>query len=245
MKRIATSAVAIVALLASSSAFASPAPGNHYQTSTFGTGNAAPAPNWDVNAFDANTPNVGGMPNDSATDTPTVTVSFNLSGTVAQNCSYFSNSANNSQSINLGAIGIKNGNSQNIGSLFNQIDPIDVEITSTNAGCNTDNTVTVTKGANGLSNPTTSGFDSSQFTNSIPYSVKVGVGAATLAGTVGTGQFQTFTVPTTATTGSANYGAWRSSLDLMANIPAQSLGLVAGTYSDTITVTLAPVVSST
>ena len=135
------------------------------------------------------------MPDDSATDTPTVTVSFNMSGTVAQNCSYFSNSANNSQSISLGAIGIKNGNSQNIGSLFNQIDPIDFEITSTNAGCNTDNTVTVTKGANGLFNPSTSGYDSSQFTNSIPYSVKVGVHAATLAGTVGTGQFQTFTVP--------------------------------------------------
>jgi hypothetical protein len=230
----------MVALLASSSAFASPAPGTHFP-STFGTSNAAPAPNWDVNAFDAATG--GSMPDDATTDTPTVTVSFNMSGTVAQNCSYFSNSTNNQQSISLGAIGIKNGNSQNIGSLFNQIDPIDFEITSTNAGCNTDNTVTVSKGANGLSNPTTSGFDSSQFTNSIPYSIKVGVAAATPAGTVGTGQFQGFTVPTTATTGSANYGAWRSKLDLTANIPAQSLGLVAGTYSDTITVTLAPVVS--
>ena len=233
----------MVALLASSTAFATTPPGNHNQGSTFGTSNAPPAPNWNVNAFDANTPDVGGMPNDSVTDTPLVTVAFNLSGTVAQNCSYFSNSNSNSQSINLGAIGIKNGNSQNIGSLFNQIDPIDVEIQSTNAGCNTDNTVTVSKGANGLSNPTTSGYDSSQFTNSIPYSVKVGVAAATLAGTVGTGQFQGFTVPTTATTGSANYGAWRSTLDLTANIPAQSLGLVAGTYSDTITVTLQPVVS--
>ncbi len=85
-----------------------------------------------------------------------------------------------------------------------------------------------------------SGFVSNQFTNAIPYSVKVGVASATPAGTVGQGQFQTFTVATTATTGSANYGAWRSTLDLLANIPAQSLGLVAGTYSDTITVTLAP-----
>ncbi len=230
----------MVALLASGSAFAAPAPGTHFP-STFGTSNAPPAPNWDVNAFDLSTG--GSMPDDSATDTPTVTVSFNMSGTVAQNCSYFSNSAGNSQSISLGAIGIKNGNSQNIGSLFNQIDPIDFEITSTNAGCNTDNTVTVTKGANGLFNPSTSGYDSSQFTNSIPYSIKVGVHAATLAGTVGTGIPQGFTVATTAQTGSANYGAWRSKLDLLANIPAQTLGLVAGTYSDTITVTLAPVVS--
>jgi hypothetical protein len=245
MKKAATSAVAMFALLASTSAFAQ---GTH-GPSQFGTSNnnGVPpnipntAPNWNVNAFDPSTG--GGMQNDAATDVTSVTATFILTGSVAQNCSYFSGSSS-TQTIGLGAIGIKNGNNQNIGQLFNQIDPIDVEITSTNAGCNTDNTVTVTKGANGLFNPTKSGYDTNQFTNSIPYSVKVGITDATLQGQVGQGTFQTFTVPTTSTTGSGQFGAWRSSLDLMAQIPAQPLGLVAGAYSDTITVTLAASVSS-
>ena len=236
MKKVATSAVAIVALLSSTSAFAA---GTH-GPSQFGTPNNPPAPAWDVNAFDATTG--GGMPNDAATDTPSVTATFNLTGTVAQNCSYFAGNSLN-QTIGLGAIGIKNGNSQNIGQLFNQIDQVDVEITSTNAGCNTDNTVTVSKSAQGLVNGSPGGFDTNQFTANIPYDVVVGIGAAVPKGQQGQGTFQGFTVASNASQGTGSYGAWRSSLDLRAEIPPQSKGLVAGTYSDTITVVLAAAVS--
>ena len=51
--------------------------------------------------------------------------------------------------------------------------------------------------------------------------------------------FQSFQVATTAKTGTLNLGAWRSEINVHATIPPQSLGLVAGTYSDTIVVTLA------
>jgi spore coat protein U-like protein len=53
------------------------------------------------------------------------------------------------------------------------------------------------------------------------------------------GSFQSFQVATTAKTGTLNLGAWRSLINVHATIPPQSLGLVAGTYSDTIVVTLA------
>jgi hypothetical protein len=235
MKKVAISAVAIISLLSSTSALAA---GNHPQTTTFGTSNTAPAPNWDVSAFDATT-GQGGIPNDTDTDQKTVTAAFTLTGTVEQNCSYYAGPGGLTQTVGLGDIGIKNGNNQNIGQLFNQVDQIDVEITSTNAGCNTDNTLTVSKSAQGLVNGSPGGYDTNQFTANIPYDVVVGITSAVPAHQTGQGTFQGFTVGLNAASNHGAFGAWRSSLDLRAEIPPQSKGLVAGNYQDTITVTLA------
>jgi hypothetical protein len=237
MKKVATSAVAIISLLSSTSALAA---GTHNPTN-FGTFQQAPLPSWTVNAFDGTTGH--GMPNDTDTEQTSVTGAFTLTGTVEQNCSYYAGTGGLTQTIGLGDIGIKNGNGQNIGQVFNQIDQIDVEITSTNAGCNTDNTVKVTKNAAGLTNLSPGGYDTNQFTANIPYDVVVGIGSAVLAHQTGQGTYQSFTVASNASSNQGAYGAWRSSLDLHAHIPPQSKGLVAGSYSDTITVTLSAGVS--
>jgi hypothetical protein len=238
MKNLAISAVTIAALLASTSAFA----GTH-GVANYGTTNPSPQPNWNVNGY--NHDGNAAMPDDTTAATPSVTRTFVLTGAVAQDCSYYTGGSN-SQTINLGAIGVRNGDSEDVGTLYNQVDTLNVDNQSNGAGCNTDNTITVTKtnGANGLVNPTTSGYDTLQFTNHIPYSVTTGIQHATAAGSVGPGIYRAFTVATGAGTGSGTFGAWRSQINVHVNIPAQSLGLVAGTYSDTITVTLAAGVSS-
>jgi hypothetical protein len=239
MKKLALTAALLATVMSSTSAFAAD---THGLVQGYGTSNPAPQPNWNANGY--NHDGTASMPNDTTMATSSVTRSFFLTGSVAQDCSYYTGGSN-SQTINLGAIGVRNGDAEDVGTLYNQVDTLNVDNQSNGAGCNTDNTVTVTKtnGANGLSNPTTSGFDTDNFTNHIPYSITTGIKKATAAGVQTWGQYRSFTVGTGASTGSATFGAWRSQINVHVNIPAQSLGLVAGTYSDTITVTLAAGVS--
>jgi hypothetical protein len=184
----------------------------------------------------------GWSPDDTTTATPTRTMTFTLTGSVAKDCSYYAGSSN-THTINLGAIGLNNGDTETTSTAFTQAGEIQVEMTSTSAGCNFNNTVTATKAAAGLVNPAPGGYDSSEFTANIPYTLRVGVAKAVDYNTVGTGIYHGFDMTTSQTTGSMHLGAWRSNLTLRANMPVQSRGLVAGTYSDTITLTLAVDVS--
>ena len=184
-----------------------------------------------------------GIPDDTTTATPTVQHAFTLTGSVARDCSYFGLgdlSSGSAYTIPLGAIGVRNGDNELVNNLFNQNGDFTYDIATTTAGCNTNNTVTVTKNADGLRNTAAVGFDNTQFTNHIPYSVLVGIASATTNTSSGAvGQYTPMTVAANAASNTETLGAWRSSLHLTATIPAQTLGLVAGTYSDTITVTLA------
>jgi hypothetical protein len=181
----------------------------------------------------------GTSPDDTTTAVQTLTQQFTLQGTVAKDCSYFG-TPGGTGTISLGAIGVKNGNTETTSTAFTQNGVIQIyDLDSTSAGCNFDNTVSLTKAAAGLVNPAPGGYDNTQFTANIPYQVNVGIQKAVNAGTVGAGTYKNFLVGTGASTGSMHLGAWRSNLDLQILAPAQSLGLVAGTYSDTITLTLA------
>jgi UDP-N-acetylenolpyruvoylglucosamine reductase len=134
---------------------------------------------------------------------------------------------------------VKNGNTETTATAFTQAAPFNFDIQTTSAGCNFDNTVSLTKSANGLVNAAPSGYDSSEFTAKIPYKATVGVSKAVNAGATGTGIYHAFVVDVAQASGSMHLGAWRSGLTLNINAPAQTLGLVAGTYTDTITLTLA------
>jgi hypothetical protein len=182
-------------------------------------------------------PGGGQVTDDTTTATPTVINTFTLTGTVAKDCSFFSGATQTHQ-INLGAIGVKNGNSESAATAFTQAAPFNFDIQTTSAGCNFDNTVTLAKSANGLVNTAPGGYDSSEFTANIPYKATVGVQKAVNAGATGTGIYHAFVVDVAQNTGNMHLGAWRSLLTLNVNAPAQTLGLVAGTYSDTMTLTL-------
>lgn len=170
--------------------------------------------------------------------TPTVSTAFTLTGTVDKDCSFYSG-GQSSQAINLGTIGVQTGNNVNNSLAFDQVSPINAHINTSTAGCNTQNQVTITKtnGVSGLLNTASIAYDTAQFTNKIPYSVQAqwtGVGL----GTPAAGTTQTLTAATTDGFKAVQVGAWRSSFDLAINAPVPALGLIAGTYSDTITVEL-------
>lgn len=171
--------------------------------------------------------------------TATQTAKFTLSGTVDKDCSFYSGSNNGQQAINLGTIGVRTGNNDNVTVAFNQNGAINANVNSSTAGCNTQNQITITKGngAAGLLNAAAIAYDTNQFTNAIPYSVKASwQGVALGAPTAGTAQ--TLTAATTDSFKAVQVGAWRSAFNLDVTAPVQSKGLIAGTYSDTVTVEL-------
>ncbi len=172
------------------------------------------------------------------TATPTVQASFSLSGTVDKDCSFYSGGVSN-QAINLGTIGIRTGNNDNSTAMFDQTAPIAVHINTSSAGCNTQNQITITKGngASGLLNNAVVAYDSNAFTKNIPYEVKADWTGVPL-GPVAPGGAMTLTAATTDSFKAVQVGAWRSAFDININAPVPALGLIAGTYNDTVTVEL-------
>ncbi len=182
---------------------------------------------------------IGGSLGNTETASPTVTNTFTLTGTVAKDCSYYGGSST-SHTVAFGTIGVVTGNNVNVNNLFDMNAPALVNINTTTAGCNFNNTVTITKanGVNGMVNTTASGFDSSEFQNNIPYNINANWQGTTntSAGAVGTGQ--SLTVSTSEGTDQWTGGAWRSGFNMLVTLPTPSKGLVAGNYQDTITLEL-------
>ena len=170
--------------------------------------------------------------------TATQTAKFTLTGTVDKDCSFYTG-GQSTQAINLGTIGVRTGNNDNVTVAFNQTSAINANINSSTAGCNTQNQITITKGngAAGLLNAAAIAYDNNQFTNKIPYSVVAKWQGVALGGAAA-GSPQTLTAATTDSFKAVQVGAWRSSFNLDVNAPVQSKGLIAGAYSDTVTVEL-------
>lgn len=179
-------------------------------------------------------------PSNTETATPTVNVVFNLTGSVTKDCSFYSGNNAAARNIDFGVIGVRTGNNENVNDAFEMVGPAVANIESLTAGCNFNNTVTLTKtnGNAGMVNSAPGGYDSSQFQANIPYSV-----AADWTGipvnTIGAGIPQSLNVATTQSTNQVSQGAWRSDFDLTITAPVAANALVAGTYSDTLTLTLA------
>lgn len=166
---------------------------------------------------------------------------FTLKGHVSRDCSFYGGGTTD-HTIDLGTIGIRTGNNDNVSVAFNQNGDITANVNSATAGCNTNNTVTVSKrnGTKGMVNNSTDGYDTDQFTNHIPYSIAVsytGVGP----GATHHGQTRGFTVGLHQDSKSKDNGAWRSQFNMDITAPAQSKGLIAGNYRDTIVVQLAAI----
>lgn len=176
---------------------------------------------------------------DTETASPTVTQTFALSGTVNSDCSYYGGGTN-AQTVPLGTIGVETSSNTAVNNAFDMVGPLVVNILSATAGCNTNNTVTITKdnGTNGLVNAAPAGYDSNQFQANIPYVINANwVGTQTTNGPdVGTGQSLTLGVNEDTDTWTG--GAWRSAFNLNVLASPPPLALVAGNYSDTITLTL-------
>ncbi|AVA14811.1 hypothetical protein [Sphingopyxis sp. MG] len=180
-------------------------------------------------------------PGNTETATPTVNVNFRLRGKVNKDCSFYSGNDASARVIDFGVIGIRTGNNENVNDAFEMVGPATATVETLTAGCNFNNEVSITKDSpNGLVNQTASGYDNLQFQNNIPYSVSAAwTGVA--FGVVANGTPQSLTVASNDTDGTETLpqGAWRSDMTINFNAPAvNNIGLVAGNYTGTTTLTL-------
>jgi hypothetical protein len=174
------------------------------------------------------------------TATPTVSTAFALSGSVTKDCSFYAGNNASATTIDFGTIGVRTGNNENVSDAFEMVAPAAAAITSATAGCNFNNSVTLTKanGNQGLLNSAPGSYDTAQFQANIPYNVSANW-TGTPQGTTANGIAQSLSVGDTAATATVNQGAWRSAFAMAVVAPAVNKGLVAGSYADTLTLTLA------
>jgi hypothetical protein len=180
-------------------------------------------------------------PNNTEQTTPTVATAFTLTGSVQKDCSFYAGNNANARNIDFGVIGVRTGNNENVAAAFEMAGDLNATIQTLTAGCNFNNEVKIekTNGQGGLQlvgNP--GGFDVTQFQSNIPYSVQASWQGVALDA-VTQGSPQSLTVASNQGSNQKSQGAWRSQMTLGINAPAVTFrGLVAGTYSDTMTVTL-------
>lgn len=229
MKKITSAAFAAVALVSAPSVFA--------QTTN------AVGPIKDVNSSTyTQKVNVSGNTETASATEAANKQTFKLSGTVNQDCSFYDGGSAN-HNVALNTIGVRTGNNENVSQAFNQVADLTVTLNTATAGCNTKNKVTV-KSANAgkLLNGKAVGFDSAEFTDSIPYNFKAdwqGVGASGKGQKASPQKIEWTTTSGASSVAPVTGGAWRSAFNIAITAPAQAKGLVAGDYEDTIEVTLA------
>ncbi|ATY32882.1 hypothetical protein [Sphingomonas psychrotolerans] len=173
------------------------------------------------------------------TASPTVTNTWLIKGTVTKDCSYYGGSST-AHTLDFGTIGVNTNSNTNVNSAFDMVSPATAVVNSTTAGCNFNNTVTLSKqnGAQGLLNGAAGGYDSNEFQANIPYSVAASFQGTTNTSAGAAGSPQTVTAATGDASKVWTGGAWRSDMTLTINAPTPGKALVAGNYQDTLTVEL-------
>lgn len=176
-----------------------------------------------------------GFSNNSGTANTSNSATFSLSGTVTPDCAYYTGGT--TQSIEFGQIGI-NAQDNNPDAAFEMVDSQrSVDINSNLAGCNTKNTVKFTK--TDLQNASAAGFDADQFTNVIPVELQAQFKAGVVGATTNASQ-QTVTLSAAGNVASeSSYGAWKSPLDMKVTMRNPGKGLLAGSYTGTVGLTIA------
>ena len=200
-------------------------------------GTAASAQTVVSNATYVNPANPGNVGTASASET----ADFTITGNVSQACVL--GAGGDLNNINFGTIGIYADATSTVENVFTAVGPANAHTRTNLAGCNTSNTMTVTKtnGVDGLVNAdaATAGYDGNVFQANIPYSV----GVFYTGGAVGTltpqGSISPFSVSPTDAPNSKSYAAFKSNATFRVDLTDPTKALVAGTYSDTVTVTLA------
>ena len=179
----------------------------------------------------------GGSAGNNGQESNTDGATFTLKGNVTKDCAYYTGNANTT--IDFGTIGIYASDNTGPAAAFDMTAPASVSIDTNLAGCNTSNTVSVSKNdIRGLVNNSGVGYDSNVFQAHLPYSVTGSYTAGAVGSTaVGTsGNWINLAANANAT--SATHGAWKSAMSLDVNIPVPSKSLLAGNYEGQLTVSI-------
>ncbi|WP_392352934.1 hypothetical protein V8F63_09255 [Brevundimonas sp. LF-1] len=176
----------------------------------------------------------GNSQGDNGTASNSQGATFTLKGQVATDCAYYAGTQAG-RTLNFGAIGIYADDSTGPAAAFTMTGPATLEIATNLAGCNTANTVTVSK-VNMVSD-NASGYDATVFQNTLPFSVTASYKAGATDST--TASNQSWTVGAQDTTDNRKHGAWKSPMLLNVSILQQSKALLAGNYTGSVSVTIA------
>lgn len=172
---------------------------------------------------------------------PTGSATFTLTAKVSPAC--LLGGFDTARTLDFGTLGIFGDASDGIDKAFTLRGAANGHIRTSEAGCNTQNKVTITKtgGANGMTASAAAGYDQTVFQANLPYKVAALYNALAV-GVVGTPTQAGRSASLDANvggTGEQTNGAWRSTLAIRVDIPVPAKALIAGTYSDTVTVNLA------
>ena len=164
---------------------------------------------------------------------------FSLQGRVSTDCAFYTGTSN-SLSFDFGQIGIYVSDNTGPAAAFTMVAPAAMNFDTNLAGCNTANTVSISKNnIGGMVNTTGGGYDTDVFQANLPYIVTASYTAPS-TNTVTGGSPQQLTVGAAANAAqSAQHGAWKSNMDIEVSIPQADLALLAGSYSGNFTVTVA------
>ena len=180
-------------------------------------------------------------PGNVGTANSSETADFTITGTVDQACVL--GAGGDLNDVNFGTIGIYADATSTVENVFTSVGPANGHTRTNLAGCNTANTLTVTKGngVDGLVNAgaTVGGYDGNVFQANIPYSVAVQYTAGAVGTLVPQASISQFSVSTTEATDSKSNAAWKSGAAFRIDLSDPTKALVAGSYTDTVTVTLA------
>ena len=180
----------------------------------------------------------GASQGDNGTASNNDGATFTLKGTVSTDCAYYSGSSN-AQTIDFGTIGIYASDNTGPAAAFDMTAPANVTIDSNLAGCNTSNTVTLSKSdIRGLVNNSSAGYDTNVFQANLPFSVTANYTAGAV-GVAGAASPTSLVLDAASNSASKQHGAWKSAMALNVNIPVPSKSLLAGSYQGDLTVNIA------
>lgn len=183
-----------------------------------------------------------GNPGNTGTASSSETADFTIQGTVSQACVL--GAGGDLNDVNFGTIGIYADATSTVENVFTSVGPANGHTRTNLAGCNTANRMTVRKGngVDGLRNTTnTGGYDGNVFQANIPYSIAAQYTAGAVGSFVPQASISQFSVSTTEDQDFKENAAWKSGAAFRIDISDPTKALVAGTYSDTVTVELAAI----
>ncbi|MFN4041861.1 MAG: hypothetical protein ACK4I0_09380 [Brevundimonas sp.] len=165
---------------------------------------------------------------------------FSMTGNVSTDCAFYTGSSSN-LSFNFGQIGVYVSDNTGPAAAFTMVAPAALNFDTNLAGCNTSNTVSISKNdIRGLVNNSGAGYDSNVFQANLPYIVAATYTAGAINAVVG-GVQQTLTVDAASNAAQRSHGAWKSNMDIEVTIPQATQALLAGTYSGNFSVTVAAI----
>ncbi|MXO49425.1 hypothetical protein GRI69_14305 [Erythrobacter vulgaris] len=203
-------------------------------------GTAASAQTTPANAIYVN----GANPGNVGTANSSETADFVISGQVDEACVL--GAGGDLRDVDFGTIGIYADATSTVEQVFTSVGTANGHTRTNLAGCNIQNTMTITKanGTQGLVNTAaaTGGYDGNVFQPNIPYSISATYTAGAPGTLVPQASISQFQVDATEASDFKANAAWKSQAAFRIDLTDPTKALVAGNYSDTVEVVLAAVI---